>query len=316
MQPKFTIWTILSVLLSILLGSVFILSGYTKLYPIEPFEYTFVDLGVASWNTAPIIARLLIGLEFCCGALLIVHFRMRRLTLPLVSGLLVVFCIYLAGILIIRGNNGNCGCFGEYLPMSPLMAIVKNVGLLLLCGLIYMINAPVEYPHVKTIASFLCIVGLGLPFILNPADLETSKNLQPQAVNYKVPLELLYESTNPANLPPAIDLRHGKHLIAYLSLTCPHCKIAAQKIHVLHKEDPTIPFYLVLNGKKELYEPYLRDQELTDIPHQLFLGPDEFIKMAGATLPQILWVNNSVVEKKGSYYQLTRPAIDAWLAQP
>ncbi|MBS1593214.1 MAG: DoxX family protein [Bacteroidetes bacterium] len=313
--PKLTAGQAVSIVLSILLGAVFLFSGYTKLYPIEPFEYTFVDLGVAGWNTAPFVARLLIGLEFCCGALLIINFRLRRFTLPLVSGLLVAFCIYLTAVLISKGNSGNCGCFGEYLTMTPLEAIAKNIGLLLLCGLIYVMTAPMEVRYMKHLAAALCIVGLGLPFILNVVDLQSSKNLQPESVNYKVPLEILYETKNPRNTKPDIELRTGKHIIAYLSLTCPHCKIAAQKIHVLHKEDPSIPFYIVLNGKRELYEPYLKTYGLEDIPHELFFGPEEFMKMSGATFPQILWVNNSIVEKKGGYFQLNQKTIDDWLKE-
>lgn len=312
-RPDFAL--IASIAMSILLGAVFLYSGYTKLYPIEPFEYTFVDLGIAGWNTAPFIARLLVALEFACGGLLILNFRLRRFTIPLVASLLVVFCIYLAGILMTKGNNGNCGCFGEYLPMTPLQAIIKNVGLLLMCGLIYAMARPAEWRFMKYIAALLCITALALPFILNPVDLQSSKNLQPQSVNYKVPLDLLYESENPKNAKPTIELRTGKHIIAYLSLTCPHCKIAAQKIHTLHKMNPAIPFYLVMNGKIELYEPYVKNYGLEDIPHQLFFGPQEFIKMAGASLPQILWVNNSIVEKKGGYFQLNEKAIEDWLKE-
>ncbi len=316
MEDKPLFGRIAAIILSILLGGVFLFSAYTKLYPIEPFEYTFVDLGVATWSTAPFIARLLIGLEFACGALLIIQFRQRRFTLPIVAGLLVIFCIYLAGIIIARGNSGNCGCFGEYLTMTPLEAIAKNVGLLLMCGLIYVMGAPVEIRYMKYLAAALCIVGLGLPFILNVVDLQSSKNLQPEAVNYKVPLDVLYESKNPKNTRPAIELRHGRYIIAYLSLTCPHCRIAAQKIHVLHKVNPSIPFYLVMNGKQELYEPYIKNYGLEDVPHQIFFGPDEYISMAGPKLPQILWVNNSVVEKKSGYFQLNEKTIEDWLHQP
>lgn len=313
-KPDFAL--IVSIALSVLLGAVFLYSGYTKLYPIEPFEYTFVDLGVASWNTAPFVARLLVGLEFACGGLLILHFRLRRLTIPLVASLLVVFCIYLTGILLTKGNSGNCGCFGEYLPMTPLQAIIKNVGLLLMCGLIYAMTRPAEWRYIKYVAILLCLTALVLPYILNPVNLEDSRNFQPQAVNYKAPLHLLYETRNPKNSMPPIEVRQGKFVIAFLSLTCPHCKIAAQKIHVLHKQNPAIPFYLVLNGKRELYEPYLKTYGLEDIPHELFFGVDEYVKMAGGNLPQILWVNNSIVEKKGGYFQLTRAALEAWLAQP
>ena len=57
------------------MGLVFIYSGYTKLYPIEPFEFTFVDLGIAGWKSAPFIARFMIGLEFLIGFLLIGSFN-------------------------------------------------------------------------------------------------------------------------------------------------------------------------------------------------------------------------------------------------
>lgn len=296
------------------MGALFLFSGYSKLYPIEPFEYTFIDLGIANWLTAPFIARAMIGLEFFCGLLLILHFRMRQFTIPMVIGLLLFFCVYLMMVILVKGNKGNCGCFGELLSMTPLQAIIKNVGLLLLCVLIYFMTDPFKFPIAKWIGSGCLIFSLGLPFILNTVDLENSKNLQPEAANYRVPLELLYQSKNPVNTPPKIDLLHGKYIIAYLSLTCPHCKIAAQKFHVIHKKNPSIPIYLVLNGKKEAYQPYIETYGLEEIPHQLFLGPEDFVKMSGPSLPEILWVNNSFVEKKGSYQNLSQTAIEKWLA--
>jgi hypothetical protein len=70
----------------------------------------------------------------------------------------------------------------------------------------------------------------------------------------------------------------------------------------------------VLNGKKEAYQPYVETYGLADIPHQLFLGPEEYIKMSGTSLPEILWVNNSIVEKKSNHFQLTQEQIEIWLA--
>ena len=314
MKPKSGPFFYIGIVLSIAMGGLFLFSGYSKLYPIQPFEYTFIDLGVANWMTAPFIARFMIGFEFFCGVLLILHFQMRRFTIPMVIGLLLFFCVYLMMVIVIKGNKGNCGCFGELLSMTPLQAIIKNVGLLLLCVLIYFITEPFKYPFAKWVGSGSLIFALVLPFILNTVDLENSKNLLPEAANYRVPLELLYESKNPVNIPPKLDLRRGKYIIAYLSLTCPHCKIAAQKIHVLHKKNPALPFYLVLNGKKEAYQPYVDTYELGDIPHQIFFGPEDFVKMSGPSLPEILWVNNSIVEKKGSYHNLSQEGIEKWLA--
>ena len=311
---KFSLAFIISIILSILLGAVFVFSAYTKLYPIQPFEYTFIDIGVANWMTAPFIARGMIGLEFFCGILLILNFQLRRFTIPLVASILAAFCVYLLLVMHVKGNQGNCGCFGEYFAMTPMQAIIKNIGLLIVCFLIYLLTVPFKFPAVNY-SGLLCLaLGLTLPFILNRVDLENSKDLRPEAADYPLPLDILYQSKNPVNLPPRIELRHGKYIIAYLSLTCPHCRIAAQKIHVLHKTDPSIPFYLVLNGKRELYQPYIDSYGLADIPHQIFFGPEEYVKMSGPALPEILWVNNSTVEKKGSYQNLTQTEINKWLS--
>ena len=113
--------------LRVLLGLVFILSGYLKLYPIESFELNFIDLGVGNWYTAPFIARLLIASEFFLGLMLVFNQSLKKFTLKATIALLLFFTAYL-GIQIIReGNTGNCGCFGTYLQMTPLESILKNI---------------------------------------------------------------------------------------------------------------------------------------------------------------------------------------------
>ncbi|HEX7415479.1 MAG TPA: MauE/DoxX family redox-associated membrane protein, partial [Bacteroidia bacterium] len=76
-----------------LMGGVFIFSAYTKLYPIEPFEYTFVDLGISNWQMAPFIARLLIAFEFLIGVLLVLNIALKRFTYKLGIITLLVFCV-------------------------------------------------------------------------------------------------------------------------------------------------------------------------------------------------------------------------------
>src|ERR1700749_2558133 len=94
-------------LLCVLMGAVFIFSGYTKLYPIEPFEYTFVDIGVINWQLAPFVARILIGLEFLIGIILILNVNLKKLGYKLGISILVIFCIYLILLMFLSGNKGN-----------------------------------------------------------------------------------------------------------------------------------------------------------------------------------------------------------------
>src|SRR5438552_14738720 len=109
----------------ILLGATFLLSAYLKLFPIEPFELNFIDLGIANWYTAPFIARLLIGLEFFLGVLLLSGISLRKFTLPATFALLLLFSVYLIVQLITSGDKGDCGCFGTYLQMTPLQSLIK-----------------------------------------------------------------------------------------------------------------------------------------------------------------------------------------------
>ena len=107
-----------------ILGLVFLYSGYTKLDPIESFEYTFVDLGIGGWKLAPFIARFMIGLEFLIGFLLILNLYIKRFTLKLTMISLVIFSVYLLFVILNCGNNGNCGCFGTVIVMTPLQALI------------------------------------------------------------------------------------------------------------------------------------------------------------------------------------------------
>ena len=65
-------------ILRILIGIVFIVSGLAKLYPIEPFEIVFVDLGISNWIAASIIARLVIVFELFLGLSIIFNFWLKN----------------------------------------------------------------------------------------------------------------------------------------------------------------------------------------------------------------------------------------------
>ena len=55
---------VLNHVLRIIVGLTFVLSGLAKLYPIEPFEIIFVDLGVSNFLFAPFLARFILDLKY------------------------------------------------------------------------------------------------------------------------------------------------------------------------------------------------------------------------------------------------------------
>jgi uncharacterized membrane protein YphA (DoxX/SURF4 family) len=303
------------VILSVALGLIFIYSGWSKLDPvIETFEFTFVDLGIGNWYTAPVIARVLIGLEFLIGFLLIINYDLRKFTLPLTIALLVFFSIYLAFQIMVNGNDANCGCFGERLFMTPAKAILKNVIMIAAALPIYFFWNGWKVKYNRLFISFFGVSALIVPFVLNAVDFSYSSNNLGEAVNYPLEMDLLYKPEDTSKVQvPKVDLRSGKHVMAFFSLTCSHCRIAAKKFRLIHKGNPQLPIYFILNGDKENLAPFYLDTKTEDIPASFALGKT-FINLAGTHLPQMYYIDNGVVVKKLDYFELNQYHIEEWVA--
>ena len=302
-------------ILSSIMGLVFLYSAYTKLYPIEPFEYTFVDLGVGGWKTAPFIARFMIGLEFFIGILLIFGIYMKPFTLRLTIGSLIIFSVYLVFIMLSDGNNGNCGCFGNAIVMTPLQALIKNIVMLAVSIVIYKFYEGINYLKAgKWLFGATFIASFAMPHILNYVDFSYSEAyLSKKEDQFPLELDSLYKNAK-LHTPPA-SLKTGKHIIAFMSLTCPHCRIAAKKMRLMKEQNPEISMYLVLNGDYNKIQPFFEDTKARNIDYCILNGKS-FVYLAGLDLPAIFMVNNSVVEHWVDYMVLDQAEVEKWLAKP
>lgn len=294
-----------------MLGVTFILSGILKLNPIEPFELNFIDLGIANWITAPFIARLLIGTEFYLGIMLIFGIALKKFTLPATFALLALFSVYLIIQLITTGNKGDCGCFGTYLQMTPLQSLIKNAILVSLAVLLFLLSETKRIRFQNPLILVFTVVTLSLPFILNPIDLIAGKARQPEEINFPLPINLI---TGESTKHDTIDLMKGKHIIAFISLTCPHCKTAAFKMHVMKKRHPEIPFYFILNGKENKLPDFYDATKSDNIDHMFLFGRNFYV-LTGGNLPTIYWVENGKVVKKSIYISLEEDEILKWLGE-
>lgn len=305
---------ITAALLALFLGLIFLYSGYTKLLPvIETFEFSFVDIGIANWYSAPVMARLLIGLELFTGLLLIMSYHLRKFTLPLTAGILIFFIVYLLVQISTSGNKGNCGCFGEHLSMTPLQAIIKNLIMLLLCGLVYFLWAGWKIRFNRLLLSVTGLTALMVPFILNPIDYAYTSNNLDEKVNYPLELNLLYHPEDSSKVEiPKTELRTGKHVLAFMSLSCPHCRIAAKKFRLIKKNNPSLSIYFVLNGEKSKYQPFIEDTKADNIPNSFCLGKT-FVQLASTVLPRIYYIDNGMIVKKVDYFELNQYAIEEWI---
>jgi hypothetical protein len=147
-------------ILRMLIFGLFIMSGVLKLYPsISPFEKQLVDLGLVDWCLAPYLARLIIALELALGIAFLQSNYLRRIVIPATAFLLIAFCVHLSIVIYTQGaNSGNCGCFGQLIPMTPLEALIKNI--LTLAILAYMYIAYKEKEKSKNNILILVILYL------------------------------------------------------------------------------------------------------------------------------------------------------------
>lgn len=307
---------ITAVILNILLGLLFIFSGLTKILVIEPFEYKLVEAGFP-WQASLLAARLIIGLEWTLGILLLTQSTLRKKTYIAVLVLLVVFSMQLAYAWLVKGDDSNCECFGELLPFSPLQGILKNLVLILLTALAARFYKPFRFRFARAgrilLALFL-LTAFILPFVLNPMNYETSSHFYEKGERYKLGIDTLYHSESIA--PPETDLRSGKHIVAFMSLSCPHCRVAAKKIRLMKEKNPALPFFAVLNGRPALEEAFFTDTRMSNIPWILYNERASFARMAGPALPAIYWLQNDTVVNESTHLDLNQQQIENWLAEP
>jgi thiol-disulfide isomerase/thioredoxin len=128
----------------IVVSILFLVSAVSKMFPIWMFEKQLVDLGICGWCEAPYFSRLLIALEGAIGIAILQRHWLKRFVIPVTAFLLVAFCAHLSIEMVKHGAmNGNCGCFGQLIPMTPLEAFIKNV--LTLGLLVYIYRTTEEY---------------------------------------------------------------------------------------------------------------------------------------------------------------------------
>jgi uncharacterized membrane protein YphA (DoxX/SURF4 family)/glutaredoxin len=298
---------ITGLILLLLIAAVFLFSGISKLFAFEQLLWNIMDVGISNMLVAGIIARLLIAAELVIGCFLLLHLYLRQITFPAVIGFLIFFTIYLLFLINTQGNSGNCGCFGETYKMTPLEGILKNVLLLGLTAITWHLYPTRTYKNGIYVALFTVMLGIMTPFVAIPLSSQNNPEITDEPIN----LSAIYQQPN----PPKIDLKKGKHIIAFMSLSCPHCKKAAFLFHIIHKQHPEIPILMILAGSDQYEKDFFDETKAHSVPYVRFKDMDAFMQYAHEGVPAIFYINNSVIERKANYFQLDPNYMQKWLQQ-
>ncbi len=120
----------------VLLGSVFVYSGFNKLIrPVQEFQFSLEQYQAFPAWAFPLIAHSMPWIEFILGAFLLLGYW-RKLSAHLLSLMTLSFIVLLSSTVVRGLNLSNCGCFGEAIHLTPPQAIAMDSCLLILLLLI------------------------------------------------------------------------------------------------------------------------------------------------------------------------------------
>lgn len=278
----------ISWILRLIISALFLLSAVAKLYPspyfaISTFEVKqLYPLGFSE-GFAPYFSRILIGIEFALGIAILLKDYLKKITIPATILLLSVFVIHLSYTTFVSGNAGNCGCFGELIPMTPVEAIIKNIiaiGLLIWLFKILPADGKSNFWLLKSVA-LGCILALFMVAPIRPVaevmeepTSEIQDNLgviadssalltveEPKAEKTKDTIkkaEVKKAEDAPKKVKsgyekyfPGIDT--DKKILCYFVPGCDHCMDTAKELNEMRKKDKNFPpiYVIFMNEEPE-----------------------------------------------------------------
>jgi thiol-disulfide isomerase/thioredoxin/uncharacterized membrane protein YphA (DoxX/SURF4 family) len=285
-------------ILRLIISALFIVSAVAKLYPspyfaISTFEVKqLYPLGFSA-EIAPYFSRVLIGIEFALGIAILMPHYLKKITIPATLLLLTIFTLHLSYTTFSSGNAGNCGCFGELIPMTPVEAIIKNIlaiGLLIwlfkstpsdgksnlwvltsialgcILGLFMMAPMKVNTTPVVTLPNEVQNLGISTDTTLNIVMTTVEKAID--SSNNKATLKIdepLAKKSGFANYFTGID--QDKKILCFFAPGCEHCQETAKELTEMKRKDKNFPAVSII----------FMDEETDKIP--------DFFNVAGTKYP-------------------------------
>jgi hypothetical protein len=242
----------------LLISGLFLLSAIAKLYPTPLYGITkvfeegqLIPMGFSE-DFAPFLSRLIIAFEFFIAFAILQTHYIKKLIIPSTILLLIIFNVDLA-LDIFVGNDENCGCFGQLIPMTPTEAFIKNIFTILLLIFIYRnVNDKKESSFLLLLNGYL-IISVLMFSLLPIATNSSSKQI----------------SSYSSYVDEAFNINEGKKILCFFDAGCEHCMDAAKSlteiasnstefpdIHIIFSdtEEGKIPDFLKYSGKEYSYQ--------------------------------------------------------------
>ena len=285
--------------LRIIVAVLFIVSALAKLskghlldspyFAISTFEVKQLYPMGFSEGFAPYFSRTLIGIELALGLLLLQKNYLRKFIIPVTILLLLVFIGHLSYVTFLSGgNSGNCGCFGELLPMTPIQAIVKNivaVGLLAYLFILlpkeakngnFWVTTTVLFATILAIFMLAPIHPLESNFTVSTPEETTNDTIQKATVDTTATLVSKDTLKKVEIVKPEINqpekhksgytqyfskIDTGRKTLCFFVPGCDHCRQAAKELTELKKTNKNFPeiSIIFMNEEADLISDFFKE---------------------------------------------------------
>lgn len=269
-------------LFSIIVGVIFIISGFSKSLDATSFAKTINLYEIANlWFLSPVI----IIFEIFLGLSLLLKIQIKRISLISVIFLVGLTLTYIYGWMF--KDITNCGCFGNIniLNSSPIFTLVRNAILIYLCIDLYLHNekesiGSTTYVNLCFIAA-ICTVSFISGYTLTE-------------VSYKYKKDKKYMAVKDMSIGSHINTSaDSTYLVFAFSYSCSHCMNSIENLKQYEKSgvvDKVIA--LTINDEekseefKKLYEPNF------EIKH---IEKREFVKISNS-FPRSFFIENDTLQ--------------------
>lgn len=284
------------------LGCVFILSAVSKLFPIALFELNLVFAGVATYSSAPFVARSAIVLEFWLGTALLVNHHIHRWVLPATGFLLTLFTAHLVIAIAKHGNSGNCGCFGNWFSMTPLQSIVKNIGLGFIVFVLWR-KSPRYAWSLPWITLALLPAAVSAVLLAGPVNQTPTAPGKPGANGET----LFLSETVFSGASKPINWENGTYLAVFFNPNCSHCQELALALGVMQKESSLPQMLGFFLGEARQIPAFLEDAHI-NMPYRVYDFNSFFTRLKSGS-PRICVVHQGVVVADFNYHTFSTTAL-------
>ena len=274
----------------LLISGLFLLSAIAKLYPTPLYGITkvfeegqLIPMGFSE-DFAPFLSRLIIAFEFFIAFAILQTHYIKKLIIPSTILLLIIFNVDLA-LDIFVGNDENCGCFGQLIPMTPTEAFIKNIFTILLLIFIYRnVNDKKESSFLLLLNGYL-IISVLMFSLLPIATNSSSKQI----------------SSYSSYVDEAFNINEGKKILCFFDAGCEHCMDAAKSLTEIASNSTEFPdVHIIFSDTEEGKIPDFLKYSAKEYSYQImeFYNPDDdinsYLEVLGFEYenPVIIYYNN------------------------